>query len=328
MINKHPLISIFLFFVIIMTNSNLKAFSDENGSILYASKNNINYTQGTYELSNRKTIMINGIKRSYYIFLPPNYNPQKSYPMLFVFHGGFGNANSILKITNFRYYQNKYDFILIAPNGSGRFNKEILLTWNAGRCGGFARDSNAKDTKFIDSIIEQTAGSYNIDRTRVYLTGLSNGAMLSYKIASQLSGKIAGFAPVCGSMNYLPSTPKNPIPVIIFHGTADRHVLYKGGVPLDFFEEKTRIDKPVSAGVDFWVKNNKCNPIPIRTKIGNIIIDKYINCENNANVILYTIVGGKHAWPGGKKDYPLSDSPTQEINASKIILDAFIENIF
>lgn len=287
---------------------------------------NINQTKEYNNLSPKKTIMINGIKRSYYVFLPPNYNPKKSYPVLFVFHGGLRNALNILDITSFRSYQKEYDFILIAPNGLGWFNNETFLTWDAGNCGGYAHYLHADEPLFIRSILKEVSDSYNIDERRLYLTGMSNGAMLCYKLVRTLPGVFAGIAPVAGAMNRNNPPPYKPIPVIIFHGTADMRILYNGGTPRDFWEEKRRVDKPVSYALNFWIKNNKCSLKPIQIKKENVVITKYTNCENNANITLYTIIGGKHAWPGGKRDSIIGDKVYKKLNASKIILDAFIKN--
>ena len=272
-----------------------------------------------------QTLNINGIKRSYHIFVPKNYNPKKAYPVLFAFHGGGGNADNILNMTGFKNYLDEYQFILITPNGTGRL-KEKLLTWNAGNCCGYALENQIDDVSFIDALIEKTANEYNIDRNRIYLTGMSNGAKISYRIACELSHKIAGIAPVVGAMNYEPCYPSKPINVIMFYGTADEHVLYEGGQPLKTVDIRNpRIDKPVSYAVNFWIKNNQCDSNPIRTKLGNIVIDKYLNCQKDSYVVLYTIIDGKHAWPGGEKGFAKGDEPTKEINASQIILDAFIE---
>ena len=296
---------------------------------LFANLQSITAAEGlNSSLTPRRTIFVDGRRRSYYIYAPSDYTPSKSYPVLFVFHGGEGNANNILKITKFKDYIDKYQFILIAPNGTNRFENELFLMWNAGRCRGFATEAKINDSKFVNKIIEQTVNSYNIDREKVYLTGLSNGAMLSYKIACQLSGKIAGIASVGGAMNFIPKSAKSPIPVLIFHGTEDRHVLFKGGIPLDFFEEKTRVDNSVSKAVCFWLKNNKCSTKPVVSKNGNVTVYKYLSSETNSPVVLYKIKGGKHAWPGGERDFPFGDRPTKEINASKIILDAFIKNSY
>jgi len=321
MIKKYILSFILVLFIVITSSYSVNAFLNNSAAL-----NGDNYKKEKVGSCRRNTIVVDGIKRTYYICLPPKYNSKKAYPVLFVFHGGESNAKNILKVTKFRNYQSKYNFILVAPNGLGRFKQEFLLTWNAGHCAGYARDSKVNEINFFNAIIEQIANLYNIDRKRIYLTGISNGAMLTYKIASLLPDIIAGIAPVAGAMNYIPNSHKNPIPVIIFHGTEDKHILYKGGIPLHIFEEKSRVDNSVSSAVNFWVKNNKCSIQPIRNKTKNIIIDKYTNCENNANVILYTIIGAKHAWPGGKKDSLFGDNPSREINASKIILDAFIQD--
>lgn len=313
---QNKLVYIIFLLIIIITGYSVQASSDSN----------VNYAKEYNNYSPKKAIMINGMKRSYYVFLPPNYNPQKSYPVLFVFHGGLRNASNILEVTGFRNYQKEYNFILIAPNGLGRFNQETFLTWDAGSCSGYAHYLHANETLFIKSILEEVSDSYSIDEKKIYLTGMSNGAMLCYKLVRTLPGRFAGIAAVSGAMNHEQTPPAKPIPVIIFHGTADKRILYNGGTPLDFFEEKCRIDKPVSHAVDFWVKNNKCGSKPTKIKKGKIIIYKYTNCEDNANVTLYKIIGGKHAWPGGKRDSIIGDGVFKEINASKIILDAFIKN--
>lgn len=322
---QKKLIHIIILLILIIIGYSSKSLSYGKTNSIMA-ENNVNYKEEYNNVSPKKTIMINGMKRSYYVFLPPNYNPQKPYPVLFVFHGGLRNALNILEITRFRNYQKEYDFILIAPNGLGWFNQETFLTWDAGNCSGYAHYLHADDPSFVKSILDEVSNLYNIDKKRLYLTGMSNGAMLCYKLVRTLPGVFAGIAPVSGAMNRDNPPPYKPIPVIIFHGTADMRILYDGGTPRDFWEEKSRIDKPVSYAVNFWIKNNKCGLTPIITKKGNLVITEYTNCENNANVKLYTIIGGQHAWPGGKRDSILGDKVYKELNASKIILDAFIKN--
>lgn len=319
------LIHIIILLTLIIIGYSFKSLSYGETSSFMA-EGNLNYPKEYNNVSSKKTIVIDGIKRSYYVFLPPNYNPQKSYPVLFVFHGGLRNALNILETTGLRNYQKEYDFILIAPNGLGWFNQETFLTWDAGNCSGYAHYLHVDDSLFVKSILEEVSRSYNIDTKRLYLTGMSNGAMLCYKLVRTLPGVFAGIAPVSGAMNREKMPPQKPIPVIIFHGTADMRILYDGGTPRDFWEEKHRIDKPVSHAVNFWIKNNKCSPTPIQTKKGNLVITKYTNCQNNANVTLYTIIGGKHAWPGGKRDSIIGDKVYKKLNASKIILDAFMKN--
>ncbi|MGD9638554.1 MAG: PHB depolymerase family esterase [Alphaproteobacteria bacterium] len=274
---------------------------------------------------NKHRIVINGIKRSYYLFTPSNYSSQKIYPVIFAFHGGGGNAYNILNMTNFKSYIDDYDFILIAPNGSGNNSNEMLLTWNAGNCCGYALEQSVNEADFINAIIEQSAKDYSINRNQIFLTGMSNGAMLSHRLACELSDKIAGIATVSGAMNFEQCSPSKPIKAIIFNGKKDEHVRYDGGVPSKNMDKRNpRIDNPVFYAVNFWVNNNHCSPKPHQETFGNIIIDKYLDCNDNQDVTLYTIVDGKHAWPGGEKGSFLGDEPTNEINATQIILNSFI----
>ncbi|MBI5712565.1 MAG: prolyl oligopeptidase family serine peptidase, partial [Chloroflexi bacterium] len=168
----------------------------------------------------------------------------------------------------------------------------------SGNCCGYALDEKIDDTKFISALIDQMIATYTIDPKRVYVTGISNGGMMSYKLACELADKIAAIAPVAGALN-VECKPSQPVSVIAFHGTDDQSVLYEGGVPKKQADSHERTDKSVAYAVSFWVKQNGCGTTPQKTGKGNIVSEIYSGCKNNTGVALYTIKGGGHAWPGG-----------------------------
>jgi len=130
-------------------------------------------------------------------------------------------------------------------------------------------------------------------------------------VAASIGGQEDAAAPL-----EMPAPPSAPVPVITFHGTADMHVLYDGGQSQGVSE--TRIDLPVSEAVQFWVDANDCETTPVQdvSATGNVRRDLYAHRGNGADVVLFTIVGQGHAWPGGLQPTAISDPPSSEISAT------------
>lgn len=269
-----------------------------------------------------ESIVVDDRKRTYIVHLPPQYKEGISLPLVFVLHGGGGNAKNAMNMAGMNSLADEEGFIVVYPTGSGRL-KDKFLSWNDGLLKLYAAKQNIDDVKFFRRMIEKLKEKYNIDQNRIYSTGISNGGIMSYKLACELSDKIAAIAPVAASLDPKSKMPDEPVSVIIFSGTADEHIPYYGGYGE---KSKAKIDhKPVSYAVDFWVKNNGCSPIPKREEFGSIIKETYTGGRENTEVILYTIKGGGHSWPGGKEGlkYGNADPPTQEIGATKLIWEFF-----
>jgi polyhydroxybutyrate depolymerase len=275
------------------------------------------FKSGEYNLS----IKHKGLTRTFIVYLPPQYNERTPLPMVILFHGGGGNAEGAVDMTGMKDKSDKEGFILLAPNGTGKFEFN-LLTWNTGNCCGYALDKNVDDAGFIRALIDTMQQVINIDAARIYATGISNGGMMSYLVGCRLSDKIAAIAPVAGALN-IDCFPSFPVSVIIFHGTDDEHILYKGGKPVKQADKHERIDKPVSYAVNFWVKYNECDTSAVKESYGNIIRETYTNRKNNIQVILNTIKGGTHSWPGGKRGWFGGDKPSHEINATDEMWEFF-----
>ncbi len=259
--------------------------------------------------------------RTYLLHLPPAYDGKRLLPLVIVLHGGGGNAPGVARMTGFSEKSDKEGFVVVYPNGSGRL-KNRLLTWNSGNCCGYALDNNVDDVGFIRALIDELEKTRAIDPRRVYVTGMSNGGMMTYRVACELSDKIAAAAPVAGALNLENCQPARPVSMIIFHGTADEHVLYNGGEPLKRADTHRRVDKPVSYAVAFWVKQNGCSEIPERQEKGSIRTEIYRGGKEGTEVALYTVKGGGHAWPGGEA-YLLGSEPTREISATDLMWEFF-----
>jgi len=292
-------------------------------------------------LSNTDYIVHDGQRRyfkthlPYKIILPASYDPKESYPLVFVFHGGGGNADNIRDTTNFSKKADEEKFIVVYPYGTGRLRYK-LLTWNCGFCCGYALENNIDDVGFIRSLYEHLTKEYSINTNMVYATGISNGGIMSYRVGAELSDIFAAIAPVAAQIGgqateydkiwQIPD-PENPVSVIAFNGMNDTRVPYDGGRPL---EGSAHVYSWMSTNesISFWVDQNYCNQIPEQniSESGNIIIDTYRNGLNDTEVVLVTIVDGTHSWPGGKKGWSGGPEPTQEISATDLIWDFFKEH--
>jgi len=267
------------------------------------------------------TLTIGGLQRSYILHLPVPFDDSHPLPLVFDFHGGLGNAESQLRTSGFNALADEKTFIVVYPNGSGLLGDK-LLTWNGGTCCGYADKHDIDDVGFIRALLADIESSYKVDPKRIYATGLSNGGIFSYRLACDASDIFAAIGPVSGTMNVSPCEPIEPVSVIHFHGTADEHVPYNGG-----FGDKSLTDVPftsVTDSINFWLKFDRCAVIPETEKFSDIQHDVYSKCANGTAVELYTILDGKHAWPGSSGPaWPGGDQPTQSISATEIMWDFF-----
>jgi polyhydroxybutyrate depolymerase len=241
--------------------------------------------------------------------------------MVFVFHGGTGNAESAIRMSGFNKIADQNGFLVVYPNGTGRLSDEKLLTWNGGDCCGFAQEKNIDDVGFIRAIVTDVQSLARVDTKRIYATGMSNGGSLSQRLACEAADLFAAVAPVAGTLNFSPCTPSQPISVIEFHGTGDQHIPYTGGlgpqslVDVDFAS--------VQDSINFWVAANACTSQPQSNSFDDIQHNVWTGCTASTAVELYTINGGGHAWPGGEAGRVDADQPTQTISASQLIWEFF-----
>ena len=262
-----------------------------------------------------------GLERSYILYVPASMNKNEPVPVVFVFHGGTGNARSAIMMSNFNEVADQHGFVVVYPNGTGRLSDQRLLTWNAGNCCAYAQANNVDDVGFVRAIMADVQSLVNIDAKRVYAAGMSNGAMLTHRLGCEAADIFAAIAPVAGTLNFAECHPAQPISVIEFHGTADRNVPYDGGVGpnslvgVDFAS--------VQDSVGFWATFNVCNSQPQANSNDNVQHEVWAECVDSTAVELYTIIGGGHAWPGGRSGWPGSDKPAQTISASQVIWDFF-----
>lgn len=260
-------------------------------------------------------ITVDAKHRTYKIHFPKGASPGEKLPLMIVLHGGGGNALLTERITGFNKKADEENFIVVYPNGSGKF-KHVFLTWNAIDCCGYAKARNIDDVSFIKELIKTLVNRYSVDPGRVYVSGFSNGAMLAYCLATELPDQIAACAIVSGSMSGKEQPPDSAVPLIIFHGIDDKHVPFNGGTG-KLAKWGFPVNKePVDYALNFWKNVNQC---PSTQKIFSNATFSVVDFKNNSNtslIRLVTINKGRHAWPGGRKTWLGADSPSPVISAT------------
>jgi polyhydroxybutyrate depolymerase len=242
---------------------------------------------------------------------------------MLVFHGGGGQAKFMIKMTGMNKLSEKNDFIVVYPDGTGSKLLPALKTWNTGNCCGRAKKLNTDDTGFVRAIIKDIKRTININTEKIFATGISNGAMMSYKLACEAPDLVSGIAPVAGTLNIASCKPDQPVPVIHFHGTADNFCRYEGGVGSKSVSRRNF--KSVEYSINTWKTINGCsNETSEFYKKGKAQCIQYEKCKNNSSVVLCTIIDGGHTWPDGHSQYPaLMGEVNQDVNATQLMWEFF-----
>ncbi|PHR86647.1 MAG: polyhydroxybutyrate depolymerase [Blastopirellula sp.] len=290
----------------------------------------MNYSKWQHPGTHREHIVCDESERSYLVHVPNQKMPAAGWALVFAFHGSGSSGEDMADFSGLISKAEAASFVVVFPDGSGRIPS--ARTWNAGHCCGYAHRHQVDDVKFVTMMLDALTEELNIDSTRIFATGMSNGAMLCYLLADELSDRFAAIAAVAGTMGAATCSPTRAIPILHFHGTDDEFVLCDGGhgrrsiSRADFYS--------VSHTLHHWVQANRANVTPETTRLNGPVDDGtwiekscYRKIEDNsADVILYTIHNGGHTWPGHENNYPFLGKVTQNLDANDVIWDFFQAN--
>ena len=235
--------------------------------------------------------------RTYVVHVPPSYRPGTPMPVVINFHGALGTGESSeISVGGMNRKADEAGFIAVYPNGVSKTGTPGRKQyWNAGTLVDVGA-RNVDDAGFVNALLDRLAKDYSIDQKRIYATGLSNGAWMSYAVACKLSDRVAAIAPTAGGMVMDNCAPKSPVSIIHFHGTADPGWPYQGGGSC--WTDTTR--RPVMETINKWIELNRCSPSPkITYNRGDTTCKTYGPCARGAEITLCTIEGGGHTFPGG-----------------------------
>lgn len=272
-----------------------------------------------------RSIKVGELKRYYQVHVPPGYRHDQLTPLVIAFHGGGANADNMKIFSGLNQKADKENFIVVYPQGTGRLAR--MLTFNGGNCCGYAMTNAIDDVDFTGKLLDDLETVLNLDKKRVFATGMSNGAIMAYRIAAELSDRVAAIAPVSGPLGTDTVNPKRPVPVIHFHGTADENAPFGGGrgkgpSGTNFFS--------VEYTIQSWVKANGCKNKPDLTEIEDkagdgtsVTIKTFSQGKNDSEVVLVEIKGGGHTWPGQEARLKSLGKSTRNISANDMMWDFF-----
>jgi len=270
-------------------------------------------------------------------YLVHDYSEGKPAPVVFVLHGGGGNPENAENMSQFDVIAAREKLIVVYPGGTGGMPGGRLLTWNAGHCCAYARENNIDDVGFIRTIIDGLVASDRADPKRIFVTGMSNGAMMSHRLGRELPDRIAAIAPIVGAVFGDEAPARAPVAAIIFVGQDDQSVPAAGG-PLGGAQRRGAIgglarppeDHPVAPDVaqaDYWARANGCTaPVESRDASGKVVQLTWNQCSSGRPVHFYRVAENGHAWPGGRAGRAEADQPTQKLNASEMMWQFFAAN--
>ena len=272
----------------------------------------------------QRTLQVGGRERSYTVHVPPGATDSRPMPLVIVLHGGAGSGASAARQTGFSSEADRSGFLVAYPDGADRprpflsaMGKPGLLTWNAGGCCGYAMENRVDDVAFLRAMIGEIERSRRVDPRRVYATGLSNGAMMAYRLACEASDLVAAVGVVAGVV-VTPCAPSVPVSVIHIHGGADENVPVGGGIGR---KSATRTSyPPVTDSIALWARADGCRADPdLSEPMPHVHLADYRPCRAGTEVAYYLIDGGGRSWPGGERMLALLDPPSQALAATPVI---------
>ncbi|MBZ0271826.1 prolyl oligopeptidase family serine peptidase [bacterium] len=265
-----------------------------------------------------------GLARQYFVHVPKILASRP--PVVLMFHGAAANARMAKSLHGIDRVADREGFVAVYPDGTGK--NALLHTWNAGGCCGYAVEHHVDDVGYVRDLLADLASRVEYDPARVFVTGLSNGGMMSYRLACAAPELFAGAASVSGPLAVAECTPDRATPILHIHGTDDAFARYEGGVSAR--APKAGALSSVAETLETWRAINDCAPEPAVSPMPNADPQDGLRatrfawtCER-APVTHIRVEGGGHTWPGGVRVPFLDLGPhTNDFDASAVIGEFF-----
>jgi len=244
-----------------------------------------------------RTVMVGDLERSYLLHIPPNLEVSTSVAVVFLFHGSERSAIQFQPF-GFRELADEKEFVIITPNGTTQ-NSEAPneLSWNAGTCCNDPVINNIDEAAFIHEILADLESVITVDPKRIYAHGYSNGGMVVYRLACEMSETFAAISPYAGALIYNPCQPQQPISILEIHGEKDTTVPFEGGFGVGVRDMAEGFPSTMEV-VETWAQFNGCTESSqIETGDDNITHAIYADCEAGSVVEFITIKDQGHEYP-------------------------------
>lgn len=263
-------------------------------------------------------IEVGGQERRYGVVDPTD--GRAPVPLLIALHGGGGNGRIMLESTGFDALAAREGFIVVVPEGSGR--REGMGTWNGGGCCNYASREDIDDVGFIRAVIAEVKRTYRVDASRIYVAGLSNGGMLTHRVAMALSNEIAAAATVVAAQFGDEPRAAGPVPMLIMNGLEDSVVPFEGGIsPMRLVaRSQSKPFMPAPYQAEYWVAADGCTGEPSVEETADYIRRAWTSCREGSEVVFYAVKDADHGWLGhAPARRRVADRPTGRIDATELV---------
>ena len=240
------------------------------------------------------TLSFGGRDRTYRIYVPSAL-PPGPVPLFIGLHGGTGWADQFAQTDHIEGLAESNGFIVVHPDGI-RIAGGPGEVWNGGSCCGVAARIGVHDVGFIRALIDSIEAHYPIDAHRVYAFGHSNGAIMSYRLACELSDRIVGVGMWAGTLGIDACEPSQPVSIIHAHGAADQNIPLAGGTGSESISGVAFA--PPHEGFDVLAAADGCPPA-VSSSAGDVTTERRGPCASGTAAVFVTIATANHSWPDG-----------------------------
>lgn len=279
--------------------------------------------------SSREALTVDGRARTYLVHLPTGYpHSQPAYPVVVVLHGTLGTGEKVSGQTRFSELADREGFVVVYP--------DAVANWSDGRGTSDAERAGVNDVAFFKALVAELLSRYRLDAKRIYVTGVSSGGIMAYRLGCEAAELFAALAPVIANVAEPLAgrcAPSKAVPLMAINGASDPLVPFEGGIccktPRGGGEGGAVLSTQGSLAI--FARKNGCEATPIRERLPVLVNDgtevekrTYPGCESGAEVVSYAIVGGGHAWPPNPPQAPkLAGLSSKNIDATDVIWEFF-----
>jgi polyhydroxybutyrate depolymerase len=267
-----------------------------------------------------------GRERTYRLYVPTSLPTDRPVPLLIALHGGTGTGVQFARNSELDGIAEANGFIVAFPDGIEIVGTVPGRVWNGGYCCGPAVTQNVDDVGFISRLIDDVKDGHRIDDRQVFAAGHSNGGIMAYRLACELSDKIVGVGLQAGSLGIDRCEPEHPVSLIHIHGTADDNHPIDGGKGSKGISGVSF--RPAIDGVRALAAADGCASESRHRVDGPVATDTWSACKEGTEVELVTVDGASHAWMGHEPLIPavraLVGEPSKDLDASAAIWEFLV----
>ncbi len=279
----------------------------------------------------QREVLSEGVDRIYLLHVPRVYDAVTPLPLLVVLHGGGGSAEFALRVHGWKDLSQREGCLVVFPQATPEDPalpagvRENPRIWNDGSRRSAVARRNVDDIGYLAAMLDDVQRIFTVDSNRIFVTGFSNGASMTFRVGVELAGRVAAIAPVSGHLCLENPQPSRPLSMLYMIGLEDPLNPFDGGPTSSPWG--VRRQKPaIMDSILSWVRliGASERPTSLQQRDGVKLV-KFGPGQSGNEVQLYTIEGQGHEWPGAERTLPrsISGPQTRKLNATQVVWDFF-----